>query len=70
MDQFLSWLPTMLVWVVACNLALSGLKMGLEKIKDVTASQVDNKLYAAVSKVVAVLDKIVDWASANVDHKK
>ena len=47
---------------------LSGASYTLEKIKDLTATQTDNKIAAVVSKIVALLQKVVDFLSANRAH--
>lgn len=47
---------------------LSGASYTLEKIKDLTETQTDNKIAAVVSKVVALLQKVVDFLSANRAH--
>lgn len=64
MDQLLN----ILAYVVAVNLFLSGLASALYKIKDLTKNDVDNKLYAVVSKASLLLAKVVDFASANIKH--
>jgi hypothetical protein len=70
MEGFLAWLPGFMVYMVAGNLVLAGLKAGLAKVMDMTKTDVDNKLYAAINKITTVLDKIIDYMSANVAHKK
>lgn len=57
-----------LMYVAAFNLALSGLKAGLESIKDKTANNVDNKIFDIVSKVSDVLSKILDAIGYNPKH--
>lgn len=51
--------------VIAFNILITGLKKALEYIKDKTASTVDNKLYDFINKVASVLDKVVEFISAN-----
>lgn len=63
-------IATTLLVVVSFNLLLAGLKSALEVIKDKTATQVDNKIYEAVSKVSAFLSKILDMVGYNPEHKK
>ncbi len=58
------------VWVIAVNMVLSGIANGLNKIKDLTATKVDNKISDALNKVVSFLGSILDFASANVSHTK
>jgi hypothetical protein len=48
---------------------LSGMSLALEKIKDLTESDLDNKIYAVVSKIAGALQKVVDFISANRAHK-
>lgn len=49
---------------------MSGIKLALEKIKDITASKTDDKLFELVSKVISVFQKIVDFLTANLPHNK
>lgn len=56
---------TIVLASIALNFVLSGIQKALEIIKDKTASKVDNVLYDFVTKAVTVLQKIVDWGSAN-----
>lgn len=56
---------TILIVVVALNLLLSGISKALEVFKDKTATNIDNKIFDALAKVLSVLQKIVDWGSAN-----
>jgi hypothetical protein len=58
---------TLLV-MVSFNLFLAGLSAALEKTKDHTATDVDNKAYALVSKVSAFLSKVVDMIGYNPKH--
>ncbi len=53
---------------VVLNIFLSGLSKALEVIKDKTATETDNKAYALIQKVMAVLQKVVDWSSGNRQH--
>ena len=47
------------------NIVLSALDAGLEKIKDATATDLDNKAYAIVHMISDGLQKIVQFLSAN-----
>jgi len=49
---------------------LSGLSLFLGKIKDLTKTDVDNKVFAGLQLVIPPLQKVVDFLSANVPHKK
>lgn len=60
---------TVVTVMVALNFVLSGLKSGLDKIKTMTKTTVDDKASDFLGKILAVLGKIIDWASANVEHK-
>jgi len=53
---------------LALNLVLSGLSKALEVIKDKTESKVDDEIYAKLAKVMAILQKVIDWGSANRSH--
>lgn len=55
--------------VIAVNALLSGLKVAVDAIKDLTQSELDNKVSAFLGSFLGILGKIVDWASANVKHK-
>jgi hypothetical protein len=53
---------------MALNLLLSGVSKFLDFIKDKTKNETDNKIAAIVHKIAAVLQKIIDWSSANRAH--
>ena len=53
---------------LALNLVLSGLSKALEVIKDKTESKFDDEIYAKLAKVTAILQKVIDWGSANRSH--
>lgn len=59
-----------LAWVVAVNLLLGGVSAFLGKIKDMTKTDADNKLYDILSKVSGGLQKVVDFASNNTKPKE
>jgi hypothetical protein len=50
------------------NAVLSALSAGLDKLKDVIPSDTDNKILAIVNKVAAVVQKVLDFLSANRAH--
>jgi hypothetical protein len=56
-------------YFVGFNVALTGISKGLELIKDKTSNTADNKLYDIICKVTSVLQKIVDAAGFNPEHK-
>lgn len=58
-----------LAWVVAVNLILGGIAAALGKVKDMTATQADNKAYEWISKITGLLQKVVDFAAANTRPK-
>lgn len=60
---------TVVLVAMVLNFVLSGISKGLEAIMDKTATQADNKAFAIVNKIAAVLQKIIDWTSANRAHK-
>lgn len=59
-----------LLGIVCVNIALSAAKQVLEVIKDKTATDGDNKAYDLVSKISGYVSKIIDWVTANTQHKK
>lgn len=58
-----------LACVVAMNILLAGAAKALEAIKDKTATDVDNKIYAVISKISGFLSKALDIMGANREHK-
>jgi len=70
MEIIQSWpiVAQVLACILALNVALSGLKAGLDIIKDKTASQVDNKMADALGKAAALLGKILDMVGYNPKH--
>lgn len=65
-----STLGEILMWVIALNLGLSGISKALEKVKDKTKTDLDNRAYATLYKIVSKLQKLIDFASANIQHKE
>ena len=57
-----------LPFLVAANVMLTGVKLGLEKVKDITASKLDDTAFAFVTKIVDFLSKVIDIFSANPKH--
>jgi hypothetical protein len=55
--------------LVAFNLILSSLSKLLDVFKDKTKTQVDNKLYAAINKLIVFIQKVIDWMGGNREHK-
>ena len=55
--------------VLCLNIFLTAVKTVLDKVKDKTESKADNKLFDLVTKLLVVLSVIVDWTSANREHK-
>lgn len=62
--------PAILLVVVAFNTFMMGLKAGLEKIKDKTTNQVDNKVYDFTNKIVSFLSGVIDVFTGNLAHPK
>lgn len=62
-------LDNVILIVVAVNILLSASGKVLDMIKDKTSSDVDNKAAEIVSKVTGFLGKVVDFISANREHK-
>ena len=60
---------TIVMWVIALNFLLSGIGKALDVVKDKTKGKADNKAADVVHKATNVLQKVVDFASANRSHK-
>lgn len=69
MNELLDKWPLILAVVISVNLALSGVYAALGKIKDITQTSLDNKVYDFLGKVVDVLQKIIEFASGNPKNK-
>lgn len=54
--------------LVMVNLGISALTAALEKIKDKTSTDLDNKAYAILHVAADVLQKVLDFVSANRPH--
>jgi len=59
---------TVVLTITCFNILLSSVDTVLEKIKDKTASQLDNKLYAVVHPAVGFLKSVLDFLGANREH--
>jgi hypothetical protein len=57
-----------IMYVVAFNLALGGLGMALDSIKDKTATNVDNQVSSVLNKIVSALKMIIDFVQGNRKH--
>lgn len=51
------------------NMVLSGVGKALDLVKDKTATQADNKVAEWILKIATILQKVIDWTSANRAHK-
>lgn len=69
MNELLDKWPLILAVVISVNLALSGAYAALGKIKDLTETNVDNKIWEFLGKIVDVLQKIIEFASGNPKNK-
>lgn len=71
MEQFLQGelVAKILLVVIGVNIGLSALQAALEKVKDHTGTEIDNKAHAILSTVLGYVQKIVDFISANRQHK-
>lgn len=58
-----------LMYVVAFNLGLSGLKAAVDSIKDKTANSVDNKVSDVIGKISYWVSKVIDMIGFNPKHK-
>lgn len=63
-------IATIVVVALAFNAFLSGVSLALEKIKDKTATDKDNKAYEFIGKILNITKWVVDFLSANNEHKK
>lgn len=70
-ELMLKWplISEVLMYVVAFNLALSGLKAAVDSIKDKTANNVDNKVSEVIGKVSYWVSKVIDMIGFNTKHK-
>lgn len=69
--EFIEQMPAVaqvIAYVVAFNLALTGIQKGLDLIKDKTSTQLDNKAAAVLGKVVGLLSKLIDAMGFNPKH--
>lgn len=63
-------LVSFVVLVAMClNIALSALSSILEKVKGLTESKLDDKAAEIVMTIINILQKLIDFASANRQHK-
>lgn len=69
LEQLVNLGPIVVAAVMAINLFLSGLHKALEMVKDIIPGDADNKLWAILGKVLAVLQKIIDYIGMNRAHK-
>lgn len=69
LEQLVNLGPIVVAAVMAINLFLSGLHKALEMVKDIIPGDADNKLWAILGKVLAVLQKIIDYIGMNRSHK-
>lgn len=58
-----------ILYIVAFNAALAGVKIALDKIKDVTASNWDNKASEWIGIAATWIGKVIDIVGFNVKHK-
>ena len=69
LEQLVNLGPIVVAAVMAINLFLSGLHKALEMVKDIIPGDADNKLWAILGKVLAVLEKIIVYIGMNRAHK-
>ena len=62
-------LPFVVLVAVCLNLALSALSAILDKIKGLTESKLDDKAAEIIGSIIGLLQKLIDFASANRPHK-
>lgn len=68
LPAILDWAEVLLV-LICFNVAVSAIYQILEKIKDKTATDVDNKVYEFIGKYAGWLQKVIDYISANLPKK-
>jgi len=61
-------LGVVVMLALALNFLLSGISKMLEVIQDKTASTLDNRAVVFLNKVAGILQKVIDWGSANRPH--
>lgn len=68
MTQNGGFVGTVVVVAMVFNFVLSGISKAMEAIKDKTESKIDDRIWAFTNKAAQIVQKIVDWASANRQH--
>jgi len=70
-ELMLKWplISEVLMYVVAFNLGLSGLKAAVDSIKDKTSNSVDNKVSDVIGKISYWVSKVIDMIGFNPKHK-
>jgi hypothetical protein len=71
MENFIQKWPLIseiIVYVIGFNALLAGIKIALDKIKDVTASSWDNKASELLGKVISFVQKLIDIIGNNPKH--
>ena len=64
-EKFAGLITIILAVLVGFNMVLVGISKILGAIKDKTQSQLDNKLFAFLSKIAGFSQKVADFISAN-----
>lgn len=54
--------------MIATNLVLTGTSKVLGYLKDKTATQLDNKAFEVINRLLGALHKAIDYVSANASH--
>jgi len=62
-------IATIILIVTCWKIFITGCKKILEKVKDITATDLDNKIYYWVNKLADWTDTILDWLIGNTKHK-
>lgn len=60
--------PAVIMVAICLNVLLTALSSVLDKIKDLTPSETDNKIANVVKSILGVLQNIIDIISANKKH--
>ncbi len=60
----------LLMWIISINLFFGGARSALEFISSKTETKADDKALGYLNKASKIMAKIIDFLSANKEHKK
>ena len=58
------------VILMGFNMAISGLKKGVDYFKDKTSTDLDNKVSNLLGKLLSLMGRVLDMVGGNVEHKE